>query len=184
MKKEVILLGITLVLLAISFCGCLDSDTSEEDGIVILGDGMSHGDSPQDGIIDKGDIVFYNEISNKSEIITWVQGGVIDYEKYGDYGDVILFNSMNDSTMQIVHRAMCWVEYDEEYGSYTVQDYEMMNVSNITIAELGLETFMPNNSGFITKGDNNTICDQTSGVCREPVKLEWIIGKIVELRDK
>jgi len=184
MKKKSIIFIITLVLLAVGLSGCLDSNTHEEEGIVVLGDGMSHGDSPQEGIIDKGDIVFYSEITNKSEIITWMQGKSLDYKKYGDYGDVILFKAMNDINTQIVHRAMCWVEYHEEFGTYTIEDYEITNVSNITIAELGLNVYEPDNSGFITKGDNNSICDQESGVCSEPIKLEWIVGKIVKLEDK
>jgi len=183
MKKQLLIIGITMMLIAVSLGGCLESNMQEE-GIVVLGNGMSHGDSPQNGIIDKGDIVYYGEISNKSDIITWVQGITIDYEKYGDYGDVILFNAMNDSSMQIIHRAMCWMEYHEEYGTYSVKDYGIVNVSNITITEFGLDKYMSNNSGFITRGDKNPICAQASGVCSEPVKLEWVIGKIVKLQDK
>ena len=184
MKKEMVPVIIIFWLFAIALSGCFESETQEEGGIEILSDGMSHGDSPQQGIIDKGDIVFYSEITNKSEIITWIQGKPIDYKKYGNYGDVILFKAMNDINTQIVHRAICWVEYHEEFGTCTIEDYEITNVSNITIAELGLNVYEPNNSGFITKGDNNSICDQESGVCIEPVKLEWIIGKIVKLEDK
>ena len=186
MVKKVVILGIIVIFIVVRLSGCFENEknTSEEYGVVVETSSMGHGDSSENGIIDKGDIVFYAEISNKSEIITWAQGESISYKKYGDYGDVILFKSMNDSNMQILHRAMCWVEYHEEYGTCTVQGYEMMNVSNITIAELDLEEYKPGNSGFITKADKKSICDQASGVCSEPVKFEWIIGKIVKLQDK
>ena len=78
---------------------------------------------------------------------------------------------------------MCWVEYHEEYGTYSVEDYGIINVSDITIPELGLYNYMPNNSGFITKADNRPECDQPNGVCSEPVKLDWIVGKVVKLID-
>jgi len=181
MKKQLIIIGATVIFVVVGISGCFENegDISEEEGIVVLTDSMSHGDSPQNGIIDKGDIVYYREISNISEIITWTQGQSIDYKKYGDYGDVILFNPGS-----ILHRAICWVEYHEEYGTYTVQGYDIINVSNISIEELGLEEYKPSHSGFITKADKKSICDQASGVCSDPVKLEWIIGKVVRLEDK
>ena len=186
MKKQLLIFGIKLLLFAVVFTGCTENkeNLSEEGGIVVESNSMSHGESSQIGIIDKGDIVYYSEIINKSEITTWAQGISIDYEKYGDYGDVILFKAMNDDNLQIVHRAMCWVEFDDENGTYTLQYYEMINVSNITITEFGLNGYKPNNSGFITKADNRPTCDQASGVCSEPVKFGWIIGKIVNLQDK
>lgn len=59
----------------------------------------------------------------------------------------------------------------------------MMNLSNITIEELGLNEYEPNHSGFITQGDKNPVCDQASGFCSTPIKFEWITGKIVKLKD-
>jgi signal peptidase len=120
-------------------------------------------------------------ISDKNEIITCAFGKSIDYKKYGDYGDVIIYK--NVSNEYIAHRTMCWVEYNEEYGTYSIDDYGMINVSKITIPELGLENYIPHNSGFITKGDNRPACDQPNGVSSEPVKLEWIVGKVVKLID-
>lgn len=185
MKKQLLIIGIMLFLFAIFLTACTENkkNLSEENGIIVESNSMSHGESSQIGIIDEGDIVQYSEISNKSEIITWAYGRLMHYKKYGDYGDVLLFNSMNDSNKQIFHRAMCWIEYNVKYGTYTLQDYGMINVSNITITAFGLNEFKPNNSGFITKADNRPTCDQASGVCIDPVKFEWIIGKIVKLQD-
>ena len=166
----------SLILLLVAFSGCTESDRI----YYIESDGMSHGER-QDGIIDKGDFIICEEISDKNEIITWAFGKTINYKKYGDYGDVIIYK--NESKKYIAHRTMCWVEYHEEYGTYSIEDYGMINVSNITIPELGLENYMPNNSGFITKADNRPACDQPYGICSEPVKLEWIVGKVVKLID-
>ena len=179
MNKKILLnltIVMALILLLVAFSGCTESDKF----YYMKSDGMSHGER-QEGIIDKGDFVLCEEISGKSEIITWAFGKSIDYKKYGDYGDVIIYK--NVSKEYILHRAMCWVEYHDEYGTYSIDDYGMINVSNITIIELGLEKYMPNNSGFITKADNRPACDQPYGVCNEPLKLEWIVGKVVKLID-
>jgi signal peptidase I len=176
MKKISILVVIFILTSVGLLSGCTESDRI----YYVKSDGMSHG-KRQDGIIDKGDFLICKEISGKNEVITWAFGKTIDYKKYGDYGDVILYK--NQSNEYIGHRAMCWVEYHDEYGTYSVEDYGMINVSNITIPELGLENYMPNNSGFITKADNRPACDQPYGVCSEPIKLEWIIGEVVKLID-
>ena len=53
---------------------------------------------------------------------------------------------------------MCWVDYIEEDESFTVEVYDLYNVTSITIPELGLSNYRPNppHSGYITKGDNNS----------------------------
>jgi signal peptidase I len=140
---------------------------------------MSHGER-QNGIIDKGDFLLCEEINDKNAVITWAFGKTIDYKKYGDYGDVIIYRS---ESINYVCRIMCWVEYHDESGTYTIEDYGMINVSNITIPELGLENYMPNNSGFITKADNRPAVDQLRGFISGPIKLEWIIGEAVKLID-
>jgi signal peptidase I len=176
MKKLPILVVVTILISVGFLSGCTESDMF----FYMISDCMSHGER-QDGIIDKGDFLLCEEISNKNETITWAFGKTFDYKKYGDYGDAIIYK--NESKENIVSRTMCWVEYHYEYGTYSIEDYGMINVSNITIPELGLENYMPNNSGFITKEDNRPACDQLRGVCNGPVKLEWIIGKVVKLID-
>ena len=84
---------------------------------------------------------------------------------------------------------MCYIEYNEEYGTYSVENYGLKNVTKITIQEIGLINWPTDDtwrrsktphSGYITKGDNpitNPTCDQEGGICDEPIKLEWISGK-------
>jgi hypothetical protein len=79
---------------------------------------------------------------------------------------------------------MCWVDYNEEYGTYTVEGYDVINQTSITIPELGLNKYVVTrnpHSGYITKGDNpvtNDRADQApGGICSEPIKLEWVSGK-------
>jgi signal peptidase len=175
-KQMFIPIIIVMLFLVAIFSGCAESDRL----YYMESSSMSHGER-QNGIIDRGDFIICEDISNKNEIITWAFGKTIEYRKYGDYGDVIIYKIETET--YICHRIMCWVEYDEEYGTYSIEDYGMINVSSITIIELGLENYMPNNSGFITKGDNNSDCDQAYGTCNEPVKLEWVVGNVVKLID-
>ena len=156
--------------------------------VVIETSSMVHDDAPfgRIGTIDPGDIVIAKSIHGRGDIIT--RGGnhsgarFLGYKRYGDYGDVIIYKPLGrDDEVPIIHRAICWVEYDEENGTYTVEEYGIYNATSITIPELNLYNVRFSHSGFITKGDHNLYCDQDpllkGNICPEPVKLEWIVGK-------
>jgi len=102
------------------------------------------------------------------------------YDSYGNYGDVIIYRKEGRTDVdQIIHRAMCWIDYNDD-GTYTVESYDLYNVSSITIPELELRGYKPSHSGYITKGDNpvtNYRSDQAGGICSEPIKLSWVTGK-------
>jgi len=161
--------------------------------VAIESGSMMHEDEPfgRLGTIDAGDMVFLVKVNGKKEISTYIDKDPDNFY-YGKYGDVIIYKPYGkDDTEQIIHRAMCWVEYNEEYNTYTVEGYGIINKTSITIPSLGLDewvipkkdnkgnTIIPH-SGFITKGDNkktNDKCDQVGGICVEPIKAEWVTGK-------
>ena len=154
--------------------------------VAIESGSMMHLDEPYGriGTIDAGDMVLLVKVSKRSELSTYIQKDPDNYH-YSKYGDVIVYRPYGDTERdQIIHRAMCWVEYNEEYGTYTVEGYGVENETSITIPELGLRKYVvPNNphSGFLTKGDNpvtNDRADQApGGICNEPIKMEWVSGK-------
>jgi len=140
------------------------------------------------GTIDAGDMVLLVKVDSKSDIIT--NGGDFagakakgkdGHRTYEDYGDVIVYRKYgryNDD--QIIHRAMCWIEYNNEFDTYSVKEYGIINQTSVTISELGLKNYKPSHSGYITQGDNprtNPTCDQVGGICSEPIKVSWISGK-------
>ena len=136
------------------------------------------------GTIDPGDMVLLVKVNKESDIVTYGAAkaqGKKGLKTYEDYGDVIVYKKYGDpNDEQIIHRAMCWIKYNEEYKTYTVEEYEVINETSINITELGINNYKPHHSGYITKGDNpftNSECDQIGGVCDEPVKLEWVSGK-------
>ena len=153
--------------------------------VAIESGSMMHLDEPfgRMGTIDAGDMVLLVKVNSLSDISTQIAKDSNNYH-YGDYGDVIVYRPYGNSDEdQIIHRAMCWVEYNEESRTYTVEGYDLYDETSITISELGLTNYKPDNphSGFITKGDNpvtNDRSDQAAGgICDEPIKLEWVSGK-------
>lgn len=139
------------------------------------------------GTIDAGDMVLFVKVTKASDIVPHggpVQGAQAqnDWRTYGDYGDVVIYRPLNRTDVsQIIHRAMCWVDVSIKNGvrTYTIKDYGMYNVTTLTIPALGLMNQAPawDHSGFLTKGDNNSIIDEISPICPQPVELGWISGK-------
>ena len=156
--------------------------------VAIESGSMMHDDEPfgRIGTIDAGDMVLLVKVNSRNELSTQAERDPDKYF-YWDYGDVIIYRPYgNENRDQIIHRARCWVEYHEEYGTYTVEEYGIYNESEgVIIPELGLtktccnnKPYRPEHSGYITKGDNNAACDQLySNLCDEPIKLEWISGR-------
>lgn len=161
--------------------------------VAVESNSMMHLDEPfgRLGTIDSGDMVLLVKIDGKDDIVprgSSFKGALAEEDPdnyhYGNYGDVIVYRPYGDpDETQIIHRAICWVEYNEQYNTYTVEDYDIYNQSTVNIPEIGLYNYRPDNphSGFITKGDNVTTnhdADQTSrSICDEPIKVEWISGK-------
>lgn len=154
--------------------------------VAIESGSMMHADEPfgRIGTIDAGDMVFLVKVYNKNDIVTHAMKDSNTYH-YGDFGDVIVYRPYGDESRdQIIHRAMVWVEYNQEFGTYTVEGYEEQNtnVTSITIPELRLNKYVPKSkhSGYITKGDNpftNPTTDQEGGICEDFIKVEWVSGK-------
>jgi len=157
--------------------------------VAIESGSMMHDDEPfgRVGTIDAGDMVLLVKIDNREDIATFAEKDSDNFH-YGKYGDVVIYRpNGNQDVDQIIHRAMCWVEV-KGTGSkktYTIEEYDIIDrdASDPLLCEqCGI---MANgnpvkvdwdNSGFITKGDNNYNCDQV-GFPYQPVKTEWITGK-------
>ena len=121
--------------------------------VAIESGSMMHENEPfgRYGTIDAGDMVFLVKVNSKNDISTYIEKDPDNYH-YQNYGDVIVYRPYGDPNLdQIIHRAMCWVEYNEEYDTYTVEGYGVENESSITISELGLYNYAPRNphSGFL-----------------------------------
>jgi signal peptidase len=143
---------------------------------VVESGSMIHEDSPfgRVGTIDPGDIIIVKQFSS---IKTWIEEKEADGKKtYKDYGEVVIYYpNGNRQATPVIHRAICWVQIDE--NGYTISQLGIYNESSLTVSELGLNRYMPSHSGYLTKGDNNPDVDQSNGICYQPVKEEWLLGK-------
>jgi signal peptidase len=180
-----ILIALLLVLIILTALWAYTGQWFGAPMVAIESGSMQHRDEPYGryGTINAGDMVFLVKTHVKSDIVTNIEKDSNNFY-YGKYGDVIVYMPYGDKDRdQIIHRAMCWVEYNEEDQTYNVKGYNLSHVKSITIPELGLSNYKSNppHSGYITKGDNpdtNPTCDQGSGgICDEPIKFEWVSGK-------
>ena len=107
-------------------------------------------------------------------VVTAEVGHEAGYEKFGGYGDVIVFApNGNDRQVPVIHRAHFWVEEGENW-------YDRADPAHVGNAESceELRNCPAPNAGFITKGDNeetNQRYDQVRGLSG-PVDQEWVIG--------
>jgi signal peptidase len=124
---------------------------------------------------------------------SWSEGKETGYTKFGDYGDVIIFNPNGGTTTPIpfiggahpiIHRAMVYEEpgstlvayVNPSGGKHTPTSYIPIMKDNFTAQgsiipspDPDIGFIVPLNStdthgGYITKGDNNWRSDQGSGL--------------------
>ncbi|MFB6222755.1 MAG: S26 family signal peptidase [Haloarcula sp.] len=95
------------------------------------------------------------------------------YTKFQQTGDVIVYEpNGNGQQTPIIHRAMLWVEEDENWYDRANEDY-VGGADNCD----ELTSCPAEHRGFITKGDNNGRYDQVgSSRISEPVKPGWVVG--------
>ena len=106
--------------------------------------------------MDGGDLVLLQHV-DPSQIVTYGTAKPEGYETFSDYGDVIVYRPFGRTDIApVIHRAMAYVNQSEPLWPGSVQ---------------------APNAGFVTRGDNNYLYDQSSGICpNTPVKPEWILG--------
>ena len=140
-----------------------------------------------------GDLVFVVQADRFGTLQSWTEGKESGYTKFGDYGDVIIYNP-NGGTKSpipfiggahpIIHRAMVYEEpgstlvayVNPSGGKHTPTSYIPITKDNYTAQgsiipspDPDIGYIIPLNStdthgGYITKGDNNWRSDQGSGL--------------------
>jgi len=130
--------------------------------------------------IEKGDLVFVMEeerfagANDRHGVVT--AAAADGYTKFQQPGDVIVYEpDGNDGRTPVIHRAMFYVENDENW--YGRADPEFIGSAD-NCEELA--NCPAPHGGFITKGDNersNKNYDQVgSNPISEPVDPDWVIG--------
>ncbi len=160
------------------------------------------------GTIDPGDLVFVQDVDKRSDVETWAQSakekcrddmntpylecGCAGVERFGACGDVIIYRPGGDgSKTPIIHRALFWLDIHGD-GTYSIEACDLDRVQKdeirgVCIERLGagglrnnhgLDNMRREQSGFITRGDNNGQVDQAgTGITPYPVQVSHILGK-------
>ncbi len=140
-----------------------------------------------------GDLVFVVQADRFGPLQSWTEGKETGYTKFGDYGDVIIYNP-NGGTKSaipfiggihpIIHRAMVYeqpgsplVAYvNPSAGKHSPTSYIPITKDNFTAQGSIIPSQNPDigfivplngtdtHGGYITKGDNNWRSDQGSGL--------------------
>ncbi len=163
---------------------------------VVESQSMQHDSGRSDiGTIDTGDMVLVRSLDKHGKIITYVEGSQTGYSRFGEYGDVIIYERGGGQN-PVIHRAILWLEYNNdelktwnapslanwEYRSqwYCPSGFDYGHLSGtLTLYNVGefgkkvsvnLSQIQPN-SGYLTMGDSrdNTNFDQTMGIINSPI---------------
>ncbi|RZH68895.1 S24/S26 family peptidase [Natrinema altunense] len=108
-------------------------------------------------------------------VVTLENGQGSGHEKFGNPGDVIIYQPNGDpAETPVIHRAHFWVDKGEHWVD-TKASEEI--VGDATCEEVA--TCPAEHAGFVTKGDNNDGYDQLRGAGSrtDVVKPEWVTGK-------
>lgn len=126
-----------------------------------------------------GDLVFVMEENrfpgdaqhDDTGVVTAHAAEEVDYSKFQQTGDVIVYApDGNNQTTPIIHRAMFWVDEDENWYDEADTEY----VGSARNCEQLTNCPAPH-AGFVTKGDYNNQYDQVTNLSG-PVKASWVVG--------
>lgn len=142
------------------------------------------------GRIDPGDLVFVRHVSDPDDVATRLDPDAST--RYGERGDVVVYRPHKERqdlrATPIIHRALFWVQIDQNGGATAIfgdasLPFSDPNVRSMmgdcTIADHRLRNMRPEDSGFVTRGDNNGQADQcyNPGFDYDLVTMPMVLGK-------
>ena len=190
-RNYIIAIGTVLIVVIAVFAGLfIYSGMGRIPLTVIESESMQHSnDESMIGIIDTGDMAIMIN-PDKTSITTYVEGSQNGYSKFGDYGDVIIYN--RDSVNSVIHRSILCLEYngDNTWSAPSLKNYEgewsvtsgtdhpesMSGTLSMRLYHASSDRYIDctinldvlssayPHSGYLTKGDNNLGFDQPSNI--------------------
>ena len=85
---------------------------------VVNSGSMQHSEESDIGTVDAGDMMIVQK-NGKHDIVTYVEGAQTGYVKFGEYGDVLVYDHPNRE-VNIIHRAMIELELQSNDGNVQV----------------------------------------------------------------
>lgn len=144
-----------------------------------FGKGCVDGNYGRIGTIDPGDLVFVHSVHDQGDVATLAGHGA---STYGKAGDVIVYEPGGSATTTaIIHRVLFFLRLEPD-GTYSIADLGISHSTTLDQPAVRALTgcnpgWLPKDSGFITRGDNNPSADQCTGQPSGPVHLDWVLGK-------
>lgn len=142
------------------------------------------------GSIDPGDLVFVQRVDERDDVTPHASSDANG--NYGKAGNVIVFRphhflGIDKHATPIIHRALFWVEFHAD-DTYSVPELGLSHVTRLDDrgarmagCPLAIDNFRhgtskpgPEDSGFVTRGDNNAQADQCGET--DPVRPATILG--------
>ena len=176
-KDTVITIAASVAIVAVVFSGLYAYSGIWPPFSVVESGSMQHSDRSSFSTIDTGDAVVVRS-PDKVTIRTYVDGYKEGYKKFGDYGDVIVYErpGMNP----VIHRAVIWLDWNStSWEALSLEGFPTENWYNdgntdyrnltgtLTFYNYGFSSqtvhlnldLLPEVSGYVTKGDNNPVFD-------------------------
>jgi hypothetical protein len=179
--------------------GILHEVTREAGTQFANGQSMMHGERSQLGVIDGGDLILVDPLEDDTELHTYYTGLATGYERFGDYGDVVVYDRP-EADVLIAHRLVFYVylNFSGPVVTADIPELDLWNVRNLTLVDYGYgaqEVFIDfaymyakmvyvkevETEGYVTKGDHLNRTDQMGQISLVP--RDDIVGVVTGLRD-
>ena len=184
-RETIIAFGVVALIMGVGLGGMFIYSGQITPYSVVVSGSMQHSDQSSVGVIDTGDVIAVRDldrIGGIAGIRSYVDGYHENYSKFGEFGDVIIYERGGNQNA-VIHRAILWLDWNgtswdapslNGFPGWSVTSgnddgTEMMGV--LTMTEIGfskktvsldLDT-LPKMDGFATMGDSkkNAGFDQT-----------------------
>jgi len=184
-RDTIIAFGVVALIMGVGLGGMFIYSGQITPYSVVVSGSMQHGDQSSVGVIDTGDVVVVRDIDKIGGIDgirSYVDGYHENYSKFGEFGDVIIYERGGNQNA-VIHRAILWLDWNgTSWDAPSLDGFPGWSVISgnpdgtgmtgvLTMTKIGfsektvtldLDT-LPKTGGFATMGDSkkNAGFDQT-----------------------
>ena len=202
-RDTILAFGVVAVIMAVGLGGMFFYSGQITPYSVVISGSMQHGDQSSVGVIDTGDVIVVRDldkIGGIDGIRSYVDGYHENYSKFGEFGDVIIYERGGNQNA-VIHRAILWLDWNgTSWDAPSLDGFPGWSVTSgnpdgtgmngvLTMTEIGfskktvsldLDT-LPRIDGFATMGDSkkNAGFDQTLHIANGLIgenRIKYVAG--------
>jgi len=202
-RDTIIAFGVVTLIMAVGVGGMFLYSGQMAPYSVVVSGSMQHGDQSSVGIIDTGDVIVVRDldkVGGVDGIRSYVDGYHENYSKFGEFGDVIIYERGGNQNA-VIHRAILWLDWNgTSWDAPSLNGFPGWTVTSgnpdgtgmsgtLMMTDIGfsgktvylnLDT-LPRISGFATMGDsrNNAGFDQTLHITSSLIgenRIKYVAG--------